>query len=114
MAITVTEKAARHIQKALARQGGMALRFGVKKVGCSGLAYTFDYARETRADDQVFRTGEVTVVVDRESLPYVDGAVLDFVREGLNESFDVKNPKATAQCGCGESFTINPDVVARA
>jgi iron-sulfur cluster assembly protein len=113
MAITVTEKAARHIQKALARQGGLGLRFGVKKVGCSGLAYTFDYAKETGDDDQVFRCGDVTVVVDKESLPYVDGSVLDFVREGLNESFDVKNPKATAQCGCGESFTINPDVVVR-
>jgi iron-sulfur cluster assembly protein len=106
MAITVTEKAAKHIRGALARKGGVGLRFGVKKVGCSGLAYTFDYASEIGADDEQFRTRDVTVVVDRESLPFVDGSVLDYARDGLNESFKVENPKAKAQCGCGESFTV--------
>lgn len=106
MAITVTEKAARHIRKALARQGGVGLRFGVKKVGCSGLAYTFDYAKEIGANDERFQSQDVTVVVDRESLQYLDGSVLDFARDGLNESFKVDNPKAKAQCGCGESFSV--------
>jgi iron-sulfur cluster assembly protein len=106
MAITVTEKAARHIRNALARKGGVGLRFGVKKVGCSGLAYTFDYASEIGTDDEQFRTQDVTIVVDRESLQFVDGSVLDYTRDGLNESFKVENPKAKAQCGCGESFTV--------
>jgi iron-sulfur cluster assembly protein len=106
MAITVTEKAAKHIRGALAKKGGVGLRFGVKKVGCSGLAYTFDYASEVKAGDQQFRSGDVTVVVDKGDLPFVDGSTLDYVREGLNETFKVENPKATAMCGCGESFTV--------
>jgi len=106
MAITVTEKAAKHIRNALAKSGGVGLRLGIKTVGCSGLAYTFDYAQEIGANDQLFKTHDVTVVVDKKSLEFVDGSVLDFAREGLNESFKVENPKATATCGCGESFTV--------
>ena len=106
MAITVTEKAAKHIRGALAKKGGVGLRFGVRKVGCSGFAYTFEYAQEVSADDQLFQSHDVTVVVDKDSLEFVDGAVLDYAREGLNESFKVEHPKAKAMCGCGESFSI--------
>lgn len=106
MSITVTERAAKHIRNALARKGGVGLRFGVRKVGCSGFAYTFDYAQEVDAQDQLFQSNDVTVVVDRNSLEFVDGSVLDYAREGLNESFKVENPKAKAMCGCGESFSI--------
>ncbi|MGQ0578853.1 MAG: HesB/IscA family protein [Betaproteobacteria bacterium] len=106
MAVTVTENAAKHIRGALAKRGGVALRFGVRKVGCSGLAYTFDYAREVNADDLSFRSHDIMVVVDKGSLEFVDGAVLDYAREGLNESFKVENPKAKAMCGCGESFSV--------
>ena len=65
MAITVTENAAKHIRSALAKRGGVGLRFGIKTVGCSGLAYTFDYAQAVGANDQLFETRDVTVVVDR-------------------------------------------------
>lgn len=106
MSITVTENAAKHIRNALARKGGVGLRFGVRKVGCSGFAYIFDYAQEVGAEDQLFQSNDVTVVVDRNSLEFVDGSVLDYAREGLNESFKVENPKAKAMCGCGESFSI--------
>lgn len=106
MAITVTEAAAKHILNALARKGGVGLRFGVRKVGCSGLAYTFDYASEVGADDQTFLSGDVAVVVRKADLAFVEGSTLDYVREGLNETFKVSNPKATAMCGCGESFTV--------
>jgi len=106
MAITVTERAAKHIRGALEKKGGAGLRFGVKKVGCSGLAYTFDYAKDIGANDQLFRTNDVAIVVDKADLAFVDGSTLDYVREGLNETFKVENPKATAMCGCGESFTV--------
>ena len=106
MAITVTENAAKHIRNAIAKRGGIGLRLGIKTVGCSGMAYTFDYAHEIEADDQLFETRDVTVVVDKKSLAFIDGSVLDYAREGLNESFKVENPKATASCGCGESFTV--------
>ena len=106
MTITVTDKAAKHIRSALAKKGGVGLRLGVKTVGCSGLAYTFDYAAEVRADDILFEANEVKVVVDRKSLQYLDGSVLDFERKGLNESFKIENPNAKATCGCGESFSV--------
>ncbi|HWQ39155.1 MAG TPA: iron-sulfur cluster assembly accessory protein [Burkholderiales bacterium] len=106
MAITVTERAAKHIKNALARGGGVGLRLGVKTVGCSGLAYTFDYATEVKPEDTLFESNEVKVVVDAKSLPYLDGSVLDFERKGLNESFKIANPNATATCGCGESFSV--------
>ncbi len=106
MGITVTDNAAKHIKSHLARKGGMGIRLGVKTVGCSGLAYTFDYANEIKAGDALFESNDVKVVVDSDSLQYVDGSVLDFERKGLNESFKVENPNAVAQCGCGESFTV--------
>ena len=108
MAITLTENAAKQIRKQLAKRGkGLALRIGVKKVGCSGFAYTFDYADEVRADDQMFESYNANVVVDAGSLSYVNGSRIDFVREGLNESFKFENPNGDNTCGCGESFSLN-------
>jgi iron-sulfur cluster assembly protein len=107
MAIALTESAARQIQKSLSKRGkGVGLRLGIKKVGCSGFAYTFDYADEVGANDSLFESHDATVVVDREALTYLDGSTLDFAREGLKESFKFDNPNAKAQCGCGESFSV--------
>lgn len=107
MAIELTENAARQIRAQLAKRGrGIGLRVGVKNVGCSGYAYTFDYADEVRADDRVFQAHEATVVVDAKSLEFVDGATLDFVREGFKQVFRLLNPNVEATCGCGESFSV--------
>ena len=107
MAIILTEKAATKIQSQLARNGRVGgLRLGVKKVGCNGFAYTFDYAAETLAGDQVFESHNITLVVDAVSLPFIDGSHLDFVKDGFNESFKFNNPKAESECGCGESFNL--------
>ena len=106
MTIQVTQKAAQHIRSALAKKGGLGLRLGIKTVGCSGLTYTFGYATEVGPDDETFESHDVTVVVDRKDLAFVDGSTLDFERHGLNEMFKVNNPKAIATCGCGESFTV--------
>ena len=107
MAITLTESAARQIQKQLEKRGkGLALRIGVKKVGCSGFAYTFDYADEVRADDQLFESHNAHVVIDAGSLPFLDGSRVDFVREGLNDTFKFANPNVDSTCGCGESFSL--------
>lgn len=108
MAITMTESAARQIQTQIAKRGkGIGLRVGVKKVGCSGFAYTFDYADEAHGDDALIEAHDAKLVVDHESLAILDGSRLDFVKEGLKQAFKFDNPNITATCGCGESFSIN-------
>jgi iron-sulfur cluster assembly protein len=107
MAITVTENAAKHIQNQLAKRGkGLGLRVGVKKVGCSGFAYTFDYADEVRAGDQLFESHNANVVVDAGSLSFLDGSRVDFVKEGFKQTFKFDNPNVDNTCGCGESFSL--------
>jgi iron-sulfur cluster assembly protein len=107
MAITLTESAAQHVLKSLSKRGrGVGLRVGVNKSGCSGLAYKLEYADETADGDLQFVTHGVTVLVDPQSLPYINGMELDFVREGLNESFKFNNPNVKNECGCGESFGV--------
>jgi iron-sulfur cluster assembly protein len=106
VAITLTERAAGHIRRSLEKRGkGVGLRLGVKKVGCSGLTYTFDFADEVGANDALFESNQAAVVVDRETLAFLDGSTLDFVKQGLKESFKFENPNAKGECGCGESFT---------
>ena len=105
MAITLTEKAAQHVQKYLVRRGkGVGLRLGVRTTGCSGLAYKLEFADEKKPEDLEFSDHGVTVLVDPKSLPYLDGTELDFAREGLNEGFKFRNPNVKGECGCGESF----------
>ena len=108
MAITLTENAAKKIQAQLAKNGDaeIGLRVGVRKVGCSGYAYTFDYADAVREGDHVFESQNVTLMVDAISLPFLDGAQLDFVKEGFNETLKFNNPNAESECGCGESFNL--------
>lgn len=107
MAITLTEKAARHVQRYIERRGkGIGLRFGVRTTGCSGMAYKLEYVDEAAPDDQIFESNGVKVFVDQKSLVYIDGTELDFAREGLNEGFKFNNPNVKDECGCGESFTV--------
>ncbi len=107
MAITLTEAAARHISKSLAKRGkGLGVRLGVKTTGCSGIAYTIEYVDVQQSDDVLFEQHDVTIVVDSKSLPYLDGTELDYAREGLNEGFKFSNPNERDRCGCGESFRV--------
>lgn len=111
MAITLTKNAAKQIEKQLAKRGkGLALRVGVKKVGCSGFAYTFDYADELLEGDQMFESYNANVMVNASNLPFLDGSCIDFVREGLNDSFKFDNPNVDNMCGCGESFSLKEPV----
>jgi iron-sulfur cluster assembly protein len=107
MAISVTENAAKQIQNQLAKRGkGIGLRVGVKKVGCSGFAYTFDYADELRPGDNLFEAHDAKIVVDGDALSFLDGSRLDFVKEGFKQVFKFDNPNIDSTCGCGESFNI--------
>jgi iron-sulfur cluster assembly protein len=105
--ITLTEKAASHVQSFLAKRGrGVALRLGVRTSGCSGMAYKLEFADAINPDDLQFDCHGVKVVIDPKSLPYLEGTELDYTREGLNEGFKFRNPNVKDQCGCGESFNV--------
>lgn len=111
MAIQLTESAARRVNTMLAMRGeGIGLRLGTRKSGCSGYAYIVDFADEIAANDVVFETAGVKVIVDRDSLDFLDGTTVDFVRNGmLNESFQFDNPNVADSCGCGESMSFKND-----
>jgi len=105
--IIISERAASHIARYLERRGkGVGLRLGIKTTGCSGLAYKMEYVDEPQPSDLLFEQHGVKVFVDPDSMKYLDGTEVDFVREGLNEGFKFMNPQEKATCGCGESFTI--------
>jgi len=107
MSISLTLAAADRVRTFLTRRGhGLGLRLGVKKTGCSGFAYVVNYADDLGTDDVVFEQQGVKVIVDRDSLSYIDGTEIDFVKQGLNEAFRFRNPNVKGECGCGESFTV--------
>jgi iron-sulfur cluster assembly protein len=107
MAITLTESAADRVRNFLANRGkGAGLRLGVRTSGCSGMAYVLEFADEINADDQVFESNGVKVIVDTRSMVYLEGTEVDFAKEGLNEGFKFNNPNVKDACGCGESFNV--------
>lgn len=107
MAISMTEAAAKHVQRSLEGRGkGEGIRLGVRTTGCSGLAYVLEFVDELAAEDLVYESHGVKVVIDPKSLVYLDGTELDFTKEGLNEGFKFNNPNVRGECGCGESFNV--------
>lgn len=105
--VALTEVAAARVKKFLESRGkGIGLRLGIKTSGCSGLAYVLEFVDELNEDDQVFEQYGVKVIVDSKSLIYLEGTLLDFEKEGLNEGFKFHNPNVKDQCGCGESFNV--------
>jgi iron-sulfur cluster assembly protein len=107
MAINLTQHAADRVRQFLVREGGVGLRLGVKKTGCSGWAYVVELAEDIRPDDIAFEDRGIRILVPSESLAFLDGSEVDFSIEGLGHSFRFKNPNVTDKCGCGESFTVS-------
>jgi|SRR5690554_894394 len=107
MAVTLTEAAAGHVRRSLEKRGkGQGIRVGIKTTGCSGMAYVLEYVDELKDGEQVFESHGIKVIVDDNSLDFIDGTELDFVREGINEGFKFNNPNVRGECGCGESFSV--------
>lgn len=107
MGVSITESAAKHVAGQLVTRGkGLGIRLGVTTSGCSGMAYVLEFVDELQPEDQVFEDHGVKVVIDPKSLVYLEGTELDFVREGLNQGLQFRNPNVSAECGCGESFTV--------
>ena len=106
MAIRLTNSAAERIRAFLEKDGGVGLRLGVKRTGCSGWAYVVQLADGVEASDVVFEDKGIKIVIQNESLGFLDGSEIDFTSEGLGRSFQFKNPNVREECGCGESFTV--------
>jgi len=106
--VTLSERAAKRITKILSGEpAGTALRVSVEGGGCSGFQYRYDLVREAPGgDDLVLSRDGATVLIDAMSLDYMGGSEIDFVDDLIGQSFQIKNPKAVAACGCGTSFSI--------
>ena len=104
-----SEKAILHFSSSLKKHGESdGVRVGVRKAGCSGFEYFFEFVDTKLSDstDFIFNEGDCKIYVDKESLNYLKGSLVDYSEEGLNQGIKFHNPNAKAVCGCGESFTI--------
>jgi iron-sulfur cluster assembly protein len=105
--ITATETATRKIVENLQRRGrGLGIRLGVRTTGCSGLAYVLEYVDQVDASDIAYDMRDFVVVVDPKSQTILNDVEIDYVRQGLNEGFEFRNPVEKDRCGCGESFRV--------
>lgn len=105
--VTVTERAAKRIAEIVAGEAAArALRVSVEGGGCSGFQYKFDLVPDAGDDDTILERAGAKVVIDQVSLGYLAGSEIDFVDDLVGASFRVNNPKATASCGCGTSFSL--------
>lgn len=105
--VVVSDAAAKRVARILSSEPNMnALRVSVEGGGCSGFSYKFDLT-DTQADDDIVLASQgAKVLIDPISLQYMDGSVIDFVDDLMGQSFQIKNPNATASCGCGTSFSM--------
>lgn len=108
--LKVTEAAAAQLRRLLNRRtdGAVGIRVGVKNGGCSGMAYTMDFTTERNPGDEMIEVGGVTVLIDPMAVMYLVGTEMDYVKQNLGETFVFRNPNETGRCGCGESFSVQP------
>ena len=106
--ITITDAASKKIQRLIESKGYAGIRLGVKTTGCSGLAYVLEYVKEYVHDITVTNYAQpgFVVLIDRRHEVYLQGVTVDYVRQGLNEGFEFRNPNERDRCGCGESFRV--------
>ena len=105
--VSLSERAARRIARILASEpDGTALRISVSGGGCSVFQYGVDLDSTRTPDDLVIERDGAMVLIDSVSLPYMGGSEIDFVDDLIGQSFQIRNPNATASCGCGTSFSI--------
>lgn len=114
VSVNMTPSAEQQARKEIKREAAQGLRLAVKPSGCSGYMYVLDYVREQPdakkqpSDDQSLAIADdVTLFIDNKSASVVNGTEIDYVTEGVNSFFIFRNPNATGECGCGESFTVN-------
>jgi len=114
ISMTFTPGAFKHVQKVLSHhQEYQGLRLSVKKSGCSGLAYLFDYVKQVDPEDTCFVISDsqpqsVSVFIEPRWQHLFQGVTIDYVKTGLNARLECINPNEVARCGCGESFSVEP------
>ena len=110
--ITFSDKGAEKVHEFLAGQNAdmhtHGLRVGVQGGGCSGFQYALAFDQQ-RDGDEVFEDHGLRLLVDRQSLPYVRGAIVDYVESLQGAGFKVENPNVIAACGCGSSFQVRDE-----
>jgi len=106
--ISFTDTARNKIQKLITAKGYAGIRLGVKTTGCSGLAYVLEYVKEYKLEEGVTNYAQdgFVVLVGAKDDVYLRGLTVDYVRQGLNEGFEFRNPNERDRCGCGESFRV--------
>jgi iron-sulfur cluster assembly accessory protein len=110
--VTLSDNARSYLAKKIQNAQAVGLYFSVQKSGCNGFKYVLDFITELNAelgtDDElvIIKDDQLTLYVTQEALPYVNGTVIDCVTEGLNEVIKFSNPNSSAECGCGESFSV--------
>jgi iron-sulfur cluster assembly protein len=106
--ITITPAAIEHIRQLLAKRGKpcMGIRIGVKTRGCSGQAYTLEYADTAQPLEESMDFGDFKLLIDPKALLFVLGTEMDFQQEKLQSGFVFRNPNEKGRCGCGESFHV--------
>ncbi|MGH1543686.1 MAG: HesB/IscA family protein [Arenicella sp.] len=108
MTISLTQSAADRISGQIANNASaVGLRFTAKESGCSGYSYVMDLAESIEEDEVVLESRGIKIITNAPSLDVLQGTQIDYVQEGLNQTFKFSNPKAEAHCGCGESFAIS-------
>ena len=107
-AMTMTDAAAAQVKELLTSQEepALGLRVGVKNGGCSGMAYTMEFAKEIGPHDEVVEEKGVTILVDPTAIMFLIGTEMDYLDGSLQSGFVFNNPNEAARCGCGESFTV--------
>jgi iron-sulfur cluster assembly protein len=109
LTLGISDGAVEYAKKRLAQRGtpDAAIRLGVRGGGCSGFSYVIEFADDAPRDrDRVFEAGGVRFYVDKKSLVYLAGSVLDYEKTVVFQGFKFKNPQEASRCGCGHSFTV--------
>jgi iron-sulfur cluster assembly protein len=106
--MTLTDAAANRVRELLDKrdQPSVGLRLGIRTGGCSGMAYTMEFATEKEPLDEMVEYKGVTVLIDSQALMYLIGSEMDYVEDKMQSGFVFNNPNEKGRCGCGESFHV--------
>lgn len=108
-AVTITDRAAAHISKLMAKDGHQGLRIGVKKGGCAGMEYTMEYVEEVAEHDEVVEQDGARVMIAPMAQMFLFGTEIDYEVSLLEAGFKFRNPNVSESCGCGESIKFDVD-----